>query len=172
MIVALFVTWLIARSRWFDRLITPALARLFGRAMKLELADYYGLLHLADGYTVREMLVREDHWMAERLLAELELRQEGVLVLGLQCQGQYLGAPTAPVMIKPGDVVILYGSHEALGGVTDRPRGPEGDAAHRVGVERHREEVLGDLLRDEERRGKRGGAGSASSGPTSADTAA
>ncbi|MGI9538577.1 MAG: cation:proton antiporter regulatory subunit, partial [Miltoncostaeaceae bacterium] len=135
---ALFVIWLFARSRLFDRLISPSLARLLGRAMKLELGDYHGLLHLADGYTVREMAISDDHWMADRTLGELELRQEGVLVLGLQCGGQYLGAPTAPVMIKPGDVCVLYGSHDALDSIDGRGRGDEGDAAHAASVVRHR----------------------------------
>lgn len=171
-VVALVVVWLFARSRWFDRLITPGLARLFGRAMHLELGDYHGLLHLADGYTVREMVIGDDHWMADRTLGELELRQEGLLVLGLQCGGQFLGAPTAPVMIKPGDVCVLYGSHDALDAIDGRARSIDGDAAHNESVRRHREEVLGDVLRDEDRRGSRREGGAASSGPTSADTAA
>jgi len=171
-IAGLFVIFLISRSKLFDRLVTPALARLLGRAMRVELGDFHGLLHLSDGYTVRELYVTDGHWTADRTLGELELRREGALVLGLQRGNVYIGAPTAPVTIRSEDVAILYGSHDALTSIAERTSGPDGDAAHAEAVRRHREEVLGDVLRDDERRRSRRGEAEGSSGPTSADTAA
>ncbi len=147
----LFVIFLISRSKVFDRLVSPALTQLLGRAMRVELGDYHGLLHLSDGYTVRELYVTEGHWMADRTLDELELRREGVLVLGLQCASVYIGAPTAPVTIRPQDVAILYGRDEILDALCRRAAGPDGDAAHRAGVERHHVQVMADRLLDTER---------------------
>jgi hypothetical protein len=146
-IVGLFVIFLISRSKWFDRAISPPLAQLLGRVMSVELGDYQGLLHLADGYTVRELYISQGHWMADRSLGELQLRREGVLVLGLQRAEEYIGAPTAPVTVRPGDTAILYGTGADLDELCGRAAGPEGDAAHRRRSVEHHDVVLANRKR-------------------------
>ncbi len=55
---------------------------------------YEALLHLAGGHGVAELAVAEGDWVGGRTLRELELREEGVVVLGIaRPDGRFLGAP-------------------------------------------------------------------------------
>lgn len=91
--------WLLASNERIDRLLRRAFVRLLGTSEEIHLHDYAGLLHVGRDYTVAELHVGRDDWMAERTLAELELRNEGISVLGIERDGMYLGAPTGQ---KPG----------------------------------------------------------------------
>ena len=82
------------------------------------------MLHLARGYAVAEIGVREGDWLAGRTLFHLALPEEGVLVLGVQrSSGAFVGAPRANDTIHAGDTVILYGKREVLADLDER----EGD---------------------------------------------
>ncbi|HKI92591.1 MAG TPA: hypothetical protein VJ986_09840 [Gaiellaceae bacterium] len=85
LVVVLGLTFLfaVARSRWVDRRLSPLIARLLSRWTDLELRDYAGLLELEHGYRVLELAVRSGDWVAHRTLGELELRDEGIVVLGI-----------------------------------------------------------------------------------------
>ena len=80
------------------------------RWTRLDVRDYASLLHLSDGYAVMELQVDAGDWIADRPLRETNLRQEGIIVLGiLRPDGAYLGAPRGATFIRPNDVVLLYG---------------------------------------------------------------
>jgi hypothetical protein len=136
LVAALAVLLLVSRTRWFDRLVTPLLERLLTRYGDFEAQDYADLLHLGGGWSVGEVAVREEDWLAGRRLDELDLRAEGVAVLGVERPGgAYLGAPRFDTRVTAGDVLLLYGHRSALCEIDDRPGGPAGDAAHRAAVE-------------------------------------
>lgn len=51
-------------------------------------------------------------WLANKTLAELPLRDEGILVLGVgRPNGPFLGAPDRETKLLPGDSMIIYGVH-------------------------------------------------------------
>jgi hypothetical protein len=88
------VLLLVARSRWVDRRLSRAIVRALRRWAQLDVRDYVSLLDLAGEYDISELEVEEDDWLADRTLRELHLRDEGVVVLGLQRPGAgYAGAP-------------------------------------------------------------------------------
>ena len=133
--------WLLAASpvvdRWLSRLISLALDRW----TDLEVRDYAQLLHLTGDYGVRELRIGRDSWLSERSLADLNLRNEGVMVLGIEREDEtYVGAPRGDTMLEPGDLLVLYGRAEALDRLDERPRGAEGERQHREGVEDERRE--------------------------------
>lgn len=144
--------WLLAASplvdRWLSRLISLALDRW----TEIEVRDYAQLLHLTDDYGVRELRVGSDDWLVDSSLADLSLRDEGVIVLGIEREdGSYVGAPRGETVVEAGDLLILYGRAEALNGLDRRPKGEEGDRRHRESVEEEERERKKQNRRDEER---------------------
>ena len=130
--------WL-AGSPVVDRLVTRATRWALRRYTSLAVADYEKLLHVTEHYAIAELVVEEDGWLAGRRLDELQLRAEGVVVLGVYRKGRgaYVGVPGGEVALQVGDEVVVYGDDEVIAELTQRPRGPEGDAAHAAAVERY-----------------------------------
>ncbi|HEX5348870.1 MAG TPA: hypothetical protein VFW64_17460 [Pseudonocardiaceae bacterium] len=57
--------------------------------------DLAGLLDLSGQYAATELAINPTDWVADRSLADLALRDKGVVVLGLhRADRLYLGAPT------------------------------------------------------------------------------
>lgn len=126
---------LVARNAWVDRRLSLVIGRLLGRWTDIDARDYAQLLHLSGGYGVTELAVKPDSWVAERTLRELELREEGVIVLGIERgDGRYVGAPGWATEVGPHDVLIAYGPSERLCELDARKRGPDGDRAHSLAV--------------------------------------
>ena len=139
----------VARSSWLDRRMTPLIARLLSRWTDLELRDYSGLLELSSGYSVVELAVRPADWVANRILGELELRDEGIVVLGVhRATGAWIGAPGGGTRVRSGDTLVVYGREDVVCELDGRVRGPEGDEAHELAVTAHLEHWA-DELREE-----------------------
>lgn len=76
--------------------------------------DYAQLLHITEQYSIHELTIRDDDWVAQRPLGELRLTDEGVLVFGvIREDGTYLGVPTRDTVLEPGDTVLAYGHDDA-----------------------------------------------------------
>lgn len=130
-IVGLIVVGLIARSDPFERWMTKTIAKMVHRFTDLELRDYHHLMQLSNEYAITELYVTEGEWMAERSLIELELPDEGVLVLAVQrSDGGFVGAPRGNTKVHVGDTLILYGRASVLSDLAVRPQSEEGDHRH------------------------------------------
>ena len=122
---------LLTRSRTIDRWLSGAISRALRKWTKLDVRDYVQLLDLASNYAVGEVGVESDSWLAEHRLSELELPDEGVLVLGIRrSEGSFVGAPRGTTDIHEGDVLIVYGYADIIEDLGTRRIGPEGDATH------------------------------------------
>jgi hypothetical protein len=125
---------LLASSSWVDRHLSRLIERGLQRWTDLDARDYAALLHLAGDYEVSELVVEPGDWLADRSLRELELDEEGVLILGVtRDDGGYLGAPGGRTAVHAGDTLVLYGSAERVAELDRRARGG-GDAAHAAAV--------------------------------------
>lgn len=134
----IFVLWIISRSEWVDKCLNNLVEMALRRWTDLEVCDYSNLLHLGHGYTVVEMEVEKEDWLAERELAALRLSEEGVLVLGVDRPGSdYIGAPRGFTKLQAGDTVILYGPSEILMNLDERRAGSSGNWDHHKAVDRH-----------------------------------
>ncbi|MDP8942602.1 MAG: TrkA C-terminal domain-containing protein [Actinomycetota bacterium] len=139
LIAGLVALWLFARSAWVDRRLSALIARVLGRLTDLDARDYAALLRLSAEYAVLEMAVRDGDWVAHRTLRELELREEGIVVLGVsRPDGTYVGAPGFDTTVRPGETLVLYGRSRRLAELDRRPAGPEGDDMHERAVAEHR----------------------------------
>ena len=106
----------------------------------LDVHDYAALLHVGGEYVVTELLVEPDNWLAGRDLGSLSLREEGIIVLGIErVDGSYLGVPRADTSIDVDDVLVLYSRGESIAELDRRRRGRSGDAAHEAAI---RQQVL------------------------------
>ncbi|MEQ8467859.1 TrkA C-terminal domain-containing protein [Coleofasciculus sp. E2-BRE-01] len=133
--IGLAVLWVLATSKWIDRYLSRLINWALHRWTTLNVQDYANLLRLSGDYTVMEMEVQHDDWLAERELGELGLRQEGVVVLGIQREnGRYVGAPKGHTRICPGDVLILYGRLPLLNELDQRGADWTGEQSHQKAV--------------------------------------
>lgn len=124
-----------ARSDWADRRLSELIDWALERYTDLRVADYSSLLKLQDVFDVGEVQIREESWLAGKTLDEAKLAQEGVLVLGMERDDSYIGAPQGDHRVQAGDVLVVYGERDRLQLLGERRAGPEGDAAHERGVE-------------------------------------
>ncbi|MFL5947896.1 MAG: TrkA C-terminal domain-containing protein [Gaiellaceae bacterium] len=136
LLAGVLVLLIVSRSKQVDRLIARLTARAL-HARGLDARDYAGLLQLDSGYRVGELEVEPGDWVAGRTLADLRLRDEGVIVLGIKRPGDsYLGVPGKATEIEPGDTLVIYGHEERLIELDRRGRGAGGDRAHSAAAQR------------------------------------
>lgn len=131
----LVLLWAIATSKWVDRWLSYAIAKALKRYTSLEVTDYAHLLHLTGEYRVTELHVEAGDWMADGTLGELRLRDEGIVVLGIQrADGCFVGAPDGETRLVGGDTLIVYGRIPKLAALDQRRRGSRGDIEHHEAV--------------------------------------
>ena len=131
----------LARSRGFNRVLTPVIERALVRYATLELRDYADLLHLRDDYRIVEINVDAESWLASRQLHELGLSGEGVLVLGVvRAGGGYVGAPAPALRLAVGDRLIVYGRAHRLHELSTRTANDQ--AAHRAASAEHERDIV------------------------------
>ena len=135
LLMGIFVLWLLATNRAFNRILTRLVRKALRRWTDLDLRDYARLLHLKGEYKVSEIEVDEDSWLANKKLKELRLADEGIAVLGIERRDRiYIGAPYGDTCVYPGDTLIVYGRKTALVELDVRLNDSEGQKAHRKAV--------------------------------------
>lgn len=133
--LGLLALWLFARSSWVEQRMSKVITWALKRYGDFGGRDYGAMLHLAGEYAVIELKVRPEGWLANKSLSELDLPDEGVLVLGIsRPDGDYIGAPKGETCIEPGDTVLLYGRAPVLDSIDKRSAGTAGAIAHRATV--------------------------------------
>jgi hypothetical protein len=142
--------WGLAHSQWVDRRLSHLIEWALKRYTKVDVRDYTSLMHLGGEYRIAELLVEPNDWLADQTLAQSRLRDEGIVVLGIeQADGTYIGAPKSGRRILSGDLLLLYGRHAALQQLDDRKAGAHGTAEHRQAVAEQKKVVE---AQEEERR--------------------
>lgn len=138
LVVGLVAIIFLANNKTIDRAMTRFITWMLQRFTDLDVRDYAGLLQLAAGFGVIELEVDEQHWVADKSLEELQLRREGVAVLGIQkTDRSFIGVPNGASVVEPGDTLILYGRVDILNAIGTREAGPEGDRAHALAASAH-----------------------------------
>ncbi len=65
--------------------------------------------------------------MNQDLQSNLKLREEGLIVLGINREnGDYIGIPDGENEIKPGDILITYGRTQSVAQIDERKAGTRG----------------------------------------------
>ncbi|MBN1282928.1 MAG: TrkA C-terminal domain-containing protein [Proteobacteria bacterium] len=145
-LVALFAglgaIWFVATSGWVDRRLSALIGWALKRYTSLDVKDYSSLLHMAGEYKVAELFVEPEDWLAGRRLADVDLEEEGVLVLGItRADGTFIGAPNGASRILSGDTIVVYGRESAFMELDERRSGASGDIEHAEAIEEYKEIV-------------------------------
>ncbi len=115
LIGSLLALWLISRSRLVERVVDRSIRAAIERAGVVRALDYAQLLGVHEGYEIAEVFIEEDNPLAGTALADSQLRQRGVVVLGmLRPDGSFLGAPRGTAVIEPLSTLIVYGKRECV----------------------------------------------------------
>jgi hypothetical protein len=145
----LILLWGLAVSPWVDRHVCDLINWALRRYTRLEIQDFVSLLKLSGDYGVRDLKVEPHGWLSNKKLGELQLRDEGIVVLGITREGgEYIGAPNGSSKILPGDKMILYGRSSALEQLDERRAGAQGDAEHDQASAEQREVVRDEKSQD------------------------
>lgn len=67
------------------------------------------LLHFLQGYGLVKIRIKESSKLANKKLLELKLKQQGLLILGIEREKKWIQSPGGLDMLIPGDKVVLYG---------------------------------------------------------------
>lgn len=126
-------------GRVFDPWIRSGVKKALGERHGLLIHDYAELLRVDKGYSISNVQVADDSWLAGRSLRELRLTDEGIVVLNItRAEGITLATPGPDTVIEDGDQLLCYGLEEDLLALAQRHAGREGDAAHELSVGMHR----------------------------------
>jgi hypothetical protein len=127
--------WTISMSNWLDRHLSQVISWALKKYTDLDVKDYASILNLAGDYSIHEIYIEPQDWMAGRQLKDLKLADEGVLVLGIiRSDGRYLGTPRGDTEVKPLETLILYGRNTDIAGLDRRKQGPGGNIQHAEAV--------------------------------------
>lgn len=122
-VVGMITLWLAVRSKWVDRGLSRVINKMLRRYTNLAVHDYAAVLHLKDDYTISEAIVDHDGWMCYRTLEKLNLREEGITILGVDRKGKgYFGSPSGSFEMLPGDVVTIYGKSDGVESLFNRKK--------------------------------------------------
>lgn len=85
------------------------------RAGVVRAVDYELLLKVRHGFCVSDFEVEKDHPVAGLALMESRLNDYGIVVLGIYRHGgEFTGVPPKEAVIDAGDVIMVYGSEDAV----------------------------------------------------------
>jgi hypothetical protein len=126
---------LVVRSPFVERPLERLIQRMLHRFGGLDVRDYAGLLHVRGGWTIDELKIEAGDWIAGRSLRDMHLRDEGILVLGIdRADGTYVGTPHGGDVVGADDTLVLYGRRQRIVELDDRRGDAEGERAHAAAI--------------------------------------
>ena len=101
--------------KWIKQPLDALMTKLLMRAGLMHALDYEVLLHVDEGFLVSEVEMEQGHSYAGKTLAESRPSDAGIVVLGIhRADGKFTGAPDKDAVLNVNDVVMVYGSEDAV----------------------------------------------------------
>lgn len=133
----MLLLWVGIRSAWVNRGLSIMITKMLKKYTDLEIYDYAAVLHLKDDFKIIEAEVDHDGWMCNRTLQELDLREEGITILGVERRGAgYFGSPSGTFKMLPNDKVTIYGKAEGIKSIYSRKKDHYAQLEHDKFVEK------------------------------------
>jgi hypothetical protein len=146
----LLLLW-VTKSPLLDRLFSKVIDWALKRFTDVDVRDFDAILHLSGDYQITNLQIQPSDWLADKMLKETELPEEGIMVLGIQRKdGPYIGAPGGTTKILPEDILTIYGKASIFKELDSRKKGRQGDKKHEEAVEKHEENQEKEQQMDEE----------------------
>jgi septum formation inhibitor-activating ATPase MinD len=118
LLLGLFCIILFARSKYIYNIMKIVITRALEKWTTLRLYDYEQLFGLGEGYAIAKITVKKDNPMRDRMISDLKLHLEGVLILAVSRKNgkkmQFIGAPHGDVVIKVNDELICYAKEDII----------------------------------------------------------
>lgn len=129
--VGMSFVWWAVRSKWVDKGLSKIINRMLKKYTDLEVQDFAAVLHFKDDYKISEKKVDLTDWMSYKTLKDLNLREEGVNVLGIDRKDKpYFGSPSGDFEILPEDVVTVYGKSDVIVNIFKRQKNYSAEHEH------------------------------------------
>jgi hypothetical protein len=126
--------YIFSRSKIIKLAMKKFITKILDKLTSVRVYDYEQMLGFNKGYTISRIHVKPQSWCANRLLKELELDLEGLVVLAIRRESngkeKFIGAPKGQTMVKTGDVIICYSKEDVSRDLSQRIKGRSGDAGH------------------------------------------
>ncbi|AFL79627.1 K+ transport system, NAD-binding component [Aequorivita sublithincola DSM 14238] len=136
-VVGLSLIYWAIKSKWVDRGLSKLIDRMLKKYTDLEIQDYAAVLHLKDDYKISEKRIGENDWLANKTLKDLELRKEGITILGIDRDNEdYFGSPMGDFKLLPNDVVTVYGKAEGIHSIYARKKDFTAEMQHNIYVQK------------------------------------
>lgn len=133
--------WGLSKSKWLEQLLARIIKKALKKFTTLDIKDYVELLNLKNEYEITVITVNKDDWMANRKVKHINLRKEGINLIGIQrIDGTYIGTPYGDTKIASDDQLILYGRKKSLKNLEKRKQDTSGDLDHAKAVEEQNQE--------------------------------
>jgi len=146
----LMILLALTQSRWVDKNLTRLINFALMKWTSIETTDTASLIYLGGEYQVSELEIEPEDWLADKTLAEMNLPDEGVLILGIQKpNGEYNGTPHASTKIKIGDILLLYGSGKSIHSLDVRRKGIIGEVEHERAIIKQKK-MMEEQIEDED----------------------
>jgi len=147
--LGLSLLWFVSRSRWIYRRLSELTDKLLTRYTNLDTRDYASLMHLAGEYSLVEMEVEIEDWIEGKTLAEAEIGDEGIIVLGVRrSDGTYLGAPCGSTGLRAKDILMLYGRVGSIEMLDQRRKDRRGDREHLQAI-REQKQIIEEEMKED-----------------------
>ncbi len=131
LLTSIIFVWHLSNSKYLERWLSNIISRLLKKYTALDVNDYSSLLHLSGDYRISELGIEEDHWLCQKQLKNTGLREEGIIILAVvRKDATFIGAPQRETIIKPGDLLVIYGRAPAMENLEKRHKGVKGSVQH------------------------------------------
>ncbi|MFP4024044.1 MAG: TrkA C-terminal domain-containing protein [Thiohalospira sp.] len=138
---SLISLWLLSKSKWLEQLLAKMIKIALKKFTNLNIKDYVEILNLKNEYEISVINVNSDDWMANKRIKNINLRKEGVNLIGIQREdGTYIGTPYGDTKITEDDQLILYGRKKNLKNLEKRKQDASGDRDHQEAMKEQDEE--------------------------------
>ena len=116
--VGLFIVYEFAVAKWLHTELDKIIANRMGGVRYLGIPAFQEMLGFAKGYGISSIDVKPNGKLAGRTLEEVQLSQQGVLVLAIHRGRELISSPTGSTRIEANDRLVCYGNLEAAKNVT------------------------------------------------------
>ena len=142
LIIGLVTLLLLARSRLIYRAMKHVIVKMLRQHASLGFVDFNEMLGLGKGYAISSFPVKKNSWLVDEPIGSLNLQDEGVIILTIKRRSgnreELIGAPTAEVVLRPGDELVCYGKSDLLRNLAERIKGHRGNQEHEQNVDLER----------------------------------
>ena len=150
---SMLVLWLLSESKYLDRWLKMLISQALHRYTRLVIRDYNQLFNLSGNYEITELKVQQEDWLADRSLADLALKDEGIYVIGIhRSDGSYFGLPDGSSEVETGDTLVLYGREKQIRQLDTRKRDASGEQEHQSSSRKQESRKAREKAKDERRK--------------------